>query len=147
MRSSDGRFDALAQAVSAAETNPASVQSAVDVLASIDAFDRSRKRFEQEAPVIAKAKEYVTAVGASDRRLAALARQTAAFEGSRSPADALGVVQALNDITALDRARSTGSRQQTLAAAEAAEQAVQSSRAKVSRLSDPVRGRRKPANA
>lgn len=138
VRSSDSRFDALARAVSAAENNPASVQSAADGLASIDAFDRSRKRFEHEAPVVAKAKEYVTAVGASDRRLAALARQTAAFEGSRSSADALEVVDALNDITALDRARSTGSRQQTLAAAEAAEQAVQSSRAKVSRLSDPV---------
>jgi hypothetical protein len=139
VRSSDSRFDALAQAVSAAETDPASVQSAADVFASLDAFDRSRKRFEQEAPVVAKAKHYVTAVGASDRRLALLARQTAAFDGSRSPADALVVVQAVNDTTALDRARSTGSRQQTLAVAEAAEQAVQSSRVKVSGLSDPVR--------
>ena len=135
---SDTRFDALEQEVSDAANNPASVQPAAEALAALDAFDRSRKRFQDEAPVVAKADGYVTAVAASDQRLASLARQTAAFEGSSSPADALAVVDALNDLTALDRARSTGSRQQTLSAAEAAEQAVQSSRAKLSGLSEPV---------
>jgi hypothetical protein len=135
---SDSHFAALAQAVSAAGNNPASVQAAADAFASLDAFDRSRKRFRDEAPVVAKADGYVTAVAASDQRLASLARQTEAFKRSGSPADALGVVAALNEITDLDRARSSGSRQQTLAAAEAANQSVVSSRAKLSRLSEAV---------
>jgi hypothetical protein len=138
LASSDSHFAALAQAVSAAGNNPASVQAAADAFASLDAFDRSRKRFSDEAPVVAKADGYVTAVAASDQRLASLARQTEAFERSGSPADALGVVAALNEITDLDRARSSGSRQQTLAAAEAANQSVTSSRAKLSRLSEAV---------
>ena len=135
---SDSHFAALAQAVSAAGNNPASVQTATDAFASLDAFDRSRKRFRDEAPVVAKAEVYVAAVAASDQRLASLARQTATFERSSSPADALGVVDALNEITDLDRARSSGSRQQTLAAAEAANQSVTNSRAKLSRLSQAV---------
>jgi hypothetical protein len=135
---SDSHFAALAQAVSAAGNNPASVQGAADAFASLDAFDRSRKRFRDEAPVVTEAEGYVTAVAASDQRLASLARQTEAFERSGSPADALSVVAALNEITDLDRARSSGSRQQTLAAAEAANQSVTSSRAKLSRLSEAV---------
>jgi hypothetical protein len=136
---SDSRFGALAHAVSAAGNNPASVQAAADAFASLDAFDRSRKRFRDEAPVVAKAEDYAKAVAASDQRLALLGRQTTAFERSHSPADALGVVGALNEITDLDRARSSGSRQQTLASAGTAEQAVLASRAKVSGLPDSVR--------
>jgi len=136
---SDSRFAALEQAVGAAGNNPASVQAAADAFASLDAFDRSRKRFRDEAPVVAKAEGYVTAVAASDQRLALLGQQTAAFERSRSPADALGVVNALNEIGDLDRARSSGSRQQALAFAETTEQAVLASRAKVSGLPDSVR--------
>ena len=136
---SDSRFAALEQDVSAAGNNPASVQAAADAFASLDTFDHSRKRFRDEAPVVAKAEGYVTAVAASDQRLASLGQQTAAFDRSRAPADALGVVNALNEITGLDRARSSGSRQQTLAAADAANQAVLGSRAKLSRLPDSVR--------
>jgi len=135
---SDSHFAALEQAVSAAGNDPASVQTAADALASLDAFDRSRKRFRDEAQVVTEAQGYVTAVAASDQRLASLARQTAAFERSSSAADALGVVATLNEITDLDRARSSGPRQQTLAAAEAANQSVTSSRAKLSRLSEAV---------
>jgi hypothetical protein len=138
LASSDSRFAALARAVGAAENSPASVQAAADAFKSLDAFDRSRNRFQEEAPVVAKAKGYVTAVAASDQRLSFLALQTATFGKSSSPADALRVVDALTKITDLDRARSNGSRQQTLAAAEAADQAVLGSRAKLSRLSEVV---------
>jgi hypothetical protein len=138
LASSDTRFAALVQAVSAAETNPSSVQAAAETFESLDAFDRSRKRYQDETPVVEKAEGYVTAVAASDQRLAVLGQQTAAFDRSQAPADALGVVHALNDITDLDRARSSGSQQQTLTAAEAAAQAVRASRAKLSRLSEAV---------
>jgi hypothetical protein len=78
----------------------------------------------------------VTAVANSDQRLGSLARRTAAFGRSSSPADALAVVRVLGEITTLDRARSSsGSRGQTLAAAEPAHQAVMGSHAKLSRLS------------
>jgi hypothetical protein len=139
LASSDSRFAALAQAVSAAETNPSSVQTAAEAFESLDAFDRSRKRFQDEGPVVEKAEGYVTAVAASDQRLALLGQQTATFERSQTPADALGVVHALNDMTDLDRARSSGSQQQTLTAAEAAAQSVRASRAKLSTLSEAVR--------
>ena len=139
LTSSDSRFAALAQAVSAAATNAASVQAAADAFASLNAFDRSRKRFRNEAPVVAQAEGYVAAVAASDRRLRFLARQTAAFERSHASADALGAVGALNELTSLDRARSSsGSRQQTLAAAVAANQSVLASRAQLSRLPQAV---------
>jgi hypothetical protein len=136
---SDGRFDALAQAVRDAGSDPASVQKAADSLAALDDFDRSRKRFQEEASVVAQGEGDAKAVAASDQRLAVLARETAGFVRSRAPADALGVVDALSEITDLDRARSTGSRQQALAAAEADDQLVMNSRAKVSRLGEQAR--------
>lgn len=137
---SDSRFEALAQAVSAAETNPASVQVAADAFRSLDAFDRSRQRFRDDAPVVEKAERYVEAVAASDRRLAALAQQTAGFERTHASADALGVVDALNEVTALGRARSSsGPRQQVLNEAEAVDRSVLASRAKLSQLASRVR--------
>ncbi|MGH8013633.1 MAG: hypothetical protein ACREQ4_14145 [Candidatus Binataceae bacterium] len=136
---SDTRFAVLEQAATAAGTNPASVEAAADAFAALNEFDRSRKRFAEEQEFVGKAKGYVAAVAASDRRLAWLARQTAAFERSRSPADALGAVDALKGTTGLDRVRSSsGSRERTLAAAEAADRAVARSRAKLSRLPDLV---------
>jgi hypothetical protein len=56
LESSDNRFAALAQAVSDAESNPSSVQTAADAFSSLDAFDRSREHFQEEATNVAKAR-------------------------------------------------------------------------------------------
>jgi hypothetical protein len=133
---SDQHFAAVDRAVAAAQSNGTAqaLQSAVDSVRLLDAFDRQRARFHDEAPAIAQTQDFAATLAASDARLAALTAATEAYQRDHAPSDAIRVSDALGRVTAFDRNRLSGALQAALTVANEAARQVQEGRYRLSRL-------------
>ncbi len=133
---SNQHFDALERLVAAAQANaaPPALEAAFDATRALDAFDRSRTRYQSDAEVINQGQRYGAELTDSDGRLATLQAASDAYQRDASAETAARAANALGRLTPLDRARLTGPQQAALATATEAARRVQEARAHLSRV-------------